>query len=282
VLYALLTGRPPHVASSQKALEELARQGQVDPPRRHNPRTPRALDRICQKALAAELEERFGSAEDFRRELLGSLQRPRWLLAALVGMVLVLLVAGIAAWCIRRSVPPVSSAPSGGEVRPRTPPRPEKPPAGWQVYESRTGGYTVWLPGKPAEKVIDVGVGGMKQDQYQAEFKDSLSDLTFLVSHTDFKQGAFPDAGKALDAARRGAKKAMGANLLDEKQIALGHHPGYELRLTLPAARGLLFRMRLYMVGHRSFQVLVSGHEPAVDGPSAEEFFQSFRLIRDH
>jgi hypothetical protein len=281
VLYALLTGRPPHVASSQKALEELARQGQVDPPRRHNPRTPRALDRICQKALAAELEERFASAELFRHELQRYLQRPRWLLAALVGVAVMLVGVGITAWCIRRGVPPVSSAPSGGEVRPPTPPRPEKPPAGWQVYESRTGGYTVWLPGKPTETTSEAGTGKNKHQMYQAQVKDVLSGLTLLVTYADFSNTIFPDPDKALDAARDGATQQSGTKLVREDRIALGDHPGRELRLALPSAKGVLFRLRIYLVGQRTYQLMVGGPEKAVEGASAETFFQSFRLARE-
>src|SRR5262249_22817249 len=54
ILYQLLTGRPPYVGESAAAVREQARQGRVRPPRQLNPRVPRALQRICLKALAAD------------------------------------------------------------------------------------------------------------------------------------------------------------------------------------------------------------------------------------
>jgi hypothetical protein len=290
VLYALLTGRPPYVSSSPRALLELARQGQVAPPRLQNPRTSRALDRLCQRALATEPDHRFASADAFRRELLRYLARPRWVFAFLLGSVAVL-GAGILAWCFSRTAPPGSAATTGPELLPpvvtmpqTVPPteKPREPPAGWQVFQSKTGGYTVWLPGTPKETRTEAGSGKGKREMIQVMVNDVLSGLTFLASHADFKDRIFPDAEQALDAARDGAKDAIGAKLVSEQRIRLGDHHGRELRLTVAAAKGVLFRLRIYLVGQRNYQLMVGGPETAVEGPAAEEFFRSFSLLRDH
>lgn len=63
VLYAMLTGRPPHKAGSP--METLVQIGErePDPPRRLNPGVPRALEAICLRCLEIDPQRRYPSAE---------------------------------------------------------------------------------------------------------------------------------------------------------------------------------------------------------------------------
>jgi serine/threonine protein kinase len=69
VLYFLLTGQPPHDGETFDLALEQARQSPVIPPRRINPHVPRALERICSKAMASDPILRFPSADAFARAL---------------------------------------------------------------------------------------------------------------------------------------------------------------------------------------------------------------------
>jgi hypothetical protein len=80
---------------------EQARQAKVVPPRSWNARVPRALERICLKAMAADPETRYATAADMERALHGYLRRPRQLAA---GLGLVLLV-GVSALIMRFGSP---------------------------------------------------------------------------------------------------------------------------------------------------------------------------------
>jgi hypothetical protein len=92
VLYALLTGRPPYKDPDPRRLLELARRGQVTPPRQVEPSIPGPLDRICVKALAADPSRRFGSAAEFGRALGRYRRRPlRMAGTAVAACVLILL-----------------------------------------------------------------------------------------------------------------------------------------------------------------------------------------------
>jgi serine/threonine-protein kinase len=71
-LYALLTGQPPYRGKLDEVLAK-ARRAEVAPARQVNPRVPAALEAVCNKALAARLEDRYTSA----RELAGEVER--WL-----------------------------------------------------------------------------------------------------------------------------------------------------------------------------------------------------------
>jgi hypothetical protein len=113
VLYELLTGRPPYQGQSGGTALEQARQGLVIPPRQINPRVPRALERICIKALAKEPERRYASAAAMERALRRYLRRPL-LTAAVVGVAGVAAVVGVLslAGAFGRWVPPGPAAPA--------------------------------------------------------------------------------------------------------------------------------------------------------------------------
>ena len=69
VLYYLLTGKPPHDGATTKEVLEQARDAPIIPPRRINRRVPRALERVCLKALAADPQSRYLSADALRQAL---------------------------------------------------------------------------------------------------------------------------------------------------------------------------------------------------------------------
>ena len=95
VLYQQLTGQPPYRGDDRAAVWEQARQGRIAPPRALNARVPRALERICLKALAPDLGWRYASAAALERALRAYLRRQ--VLFALTGGLVVagLLVAAL-------------------------------------------------------------------------------------------------------------------------------------------------------------------------------------------
>jgi serine/threonine-protein kinase len=117
ILYELLTGQPPFAADSAEEVLERARQGDVRPPRRLNPRVPRALERICLKVLAREPPRRHATARELARELCGYLARRRRLLlggAALFG--LLVLAASLAGFVWPGREAASSAAPEANRV----------------------------------------------------------------------------------------------------------------------------------------------------------------------
>jgi serine/threonine protein kinase len=61
-LYALLTGRPPVESTDLETVLRQVRRGEIPPPRSVEPAIPRALEAICQKAMALEPADRYPSA----------------------------------------------------------------------------------------------------------------------------------------------------------------------------------------------------------------------------
>ena len=69
VLYELLTGTRPFNATSVAALLELIRKVEVRPPRQIDRNVPKELERICLKALAKRVADRYSTAGDLADDL---------------------------------------------------------------------------------------------------------------------------------------------------------------------------------------------------------------------
>ena len=96
VLYALLTGQPPHPGPKLEALAHAGR-GDLTPPRALNRAVPRALERIVLKALAPDPAQRYATATEFREALRRYRQRHRRRAA----VVLAVAVAAVGLFAIR-------------------------------------------------------------------------------------------------------------------------------------------------------------------------------------
>ena len=70
VFFKMLTGRRPFLSESTEELVKLISEVDAPSSRQKNGAIPKELDRICAKALARQLPERYGSAKDMADDLL--------------------------------------------------------------------------------------------------------------------------------------------------------------------------------------------------------------------
>src|SRR5262249_35909864 len=111
VLYFLLTGRAPFAGRDSRECLDRARQCDFDASAPRATGAPRALERICLKAMAAEPSDRFAPADDLGRALDRFARRPYAVLARAVGLVL---LAALGLWAARGSPRPETSSPTAG------------------------------------------------------------------------------------------------------------------------------------------------------------------------
>ncbi|HVC97898.1 MAG TPA: protein kinase [Pirellulales bacterium] len=69
VFYELLVGRRPFTGNSQEELREQVTTHEPRPPRQHDDKIHKELERICQKALAKRASERYSTAKDLADDL---------------------------------------------------------------------------------------------------------------------------------------------------------------------------------------------------------------------
>ncbi|MCA8924177.1 MAG: serine/threonine protein kinase, partial [Planctomycetes bacterium] len=152
VLYACLTGAPPHGALS--VLQQLAAAERLaDPPSRHAPEVDRALDRICLRALAPRPEERTPDMTALAADLRAYLARTprsarRRVPSLLAGALGAAGLAGLAYLSWGLAPHPQSTreprTPSAPDTLPEAPPEPTPPeptPPSWPdaAEAARTG-----------------------------------------------------------------------------------------------------------------------------------------------
>jgi serine/threonine protein kinase len=111
LLYHLLTRRPLYQGASGISVLRQAMKAEYVPVRQVNRTVPRALERICHKALAADPERRYRTAGALERALRRFLTR-RWLAAAGLIVLSLIAVAPIAQRARAPRVTPSSNLPS--------------------------------------------------------------------------------------------------------------------------------------------------------------------------
>jgi eukaryotic-like serine/threonine-protein kinase len=104
VLYALLTGRAPHIGDSLFETLEKVRRGPPEAPSRLDPRVPRDLDVICLKCLETDPLRRYESSQALADDL------RRWLRGEPITARPVGRGVRLALWCRRNPLPSVLAA----------------------------------------------------------------------------------------------------------------------------------------------------------------------------
>jgi serine/threonine protein kinase len=177
VLYDLLTGRPPYQGKNRGELLRQAQQCQHQPPRRIKPAVPRALERICLKAMAAAPDNRYVSALELHGALRGYRRRRKarpFVFAAVAAMVLLAAAAGI--WRLR--APAIASA----AALPNVPTVPAQSPQTHLILSLEIT-HLPWLSDK---KVYDKDRIGILGDQ---SFSTRLNDD--VKSRAELSEPAF-------------------------------------------------------------------------------------------
>ncbi|MGO9599424.1 MAG: protein kinase domain-containing protein [Isosphaeraceae bacterium] len=179
VLYFLLTGKSPHGGLTNDKILQNAREARIIPPRQLNPRVPRDLERICLKAMAADPQSRFQSAEEFRRALgRYRLMRPVVpLLGACAASLALLVVSAWALWPTTNvSMPqPNSASPAGPHVAgPEVVPTPETKPV--PLAELRVTRFEIThFPKLDAQRFDPRRVGALGRTSFAAREDDEVT-----------------------------------------------------------------------------------------------------------
>lgn len=294
ILYEMLTGRPPYWGTTFDSVWDQAREGLVLPLRQRNPRVPRAIERICMNALAANPASRYSSVAAFVRALDGYLARPRRFMLAGAGLLLLVTGVLVASWLNRtrpvedlaasNNRPAVTEPAISAPVEPpppSAPPARPKPPAGWIEFELPAGGYRVWLPGKPKEARSTVKGKSGPQEMIQVSLHDAGQGMHYAVAYAEFLGRTFSDIEKALDAGRDGALANVKGTALSEEKLHFGKHVGRDMTIGVASAPKIRIRVHFFVIGQRMYQLLVGGSEQQVKGPDAERFFASFQLLEE-
>ncbi len=149
----------------------------------------------------------------------------------------------------------------------------------WKEFESKEGGFSVMMPGPPAEKrqTFNTQLGSVDARFFTVEAERGSS--VYMVVYGDYPEAlmATEDKGLLLDAARDGAVGNIQGTLLSEREISIGGHPGRELQVQSSDGK-LSLQIRIYLVGSRQYQVVMVSPKSSTPAADRDRFFDSFKL----
>lgn len=94
-MYRLLTGEFPYQGDNPVALQNQIVNAPVPSARQHNKQVSRDVDRVIQKAMAKNPEDRYGSAGELAQAFSKAVQAPGRRILAIGGVILALLIAAV-------------------------------------------------------------------------------------------------------------------------------------------------------------------------------------------
>jgi hypothetical protein len=155
----------------------------------------------------------------------------------------------------------------------------DRPPK-LKTYTSKTGRFQVKLPHEPETETKTLVIGPGNQSVKVTTMKSAGPGSTvFAVTYADYP-ASFSNVPtrQILDGVRDGLKSTDG-KVTEDSETFLGTDklPGRQLRID---ARRRAIRARVFLVGHRLYQVMVTGPADQVGSDAADAFLDSFELLK--
>jgi hypothetical protein len=161
---------------------------------------------------------------------------------------------------------------------PAPPPEKQAGPAGWKVFTSKEGGYSVLLPpGKAIQSTQKSQIPGAAHEIHLNGVQ--LADgTTFVVSYSDVPPSVMQGGAEAvLDQARKGLETLLkGAKITNETPVKVEGHPGRDFTVDL-AGTGTM-KKRIIVLPNRGYNLAATG--PAASDKDIQAFFDSFKLAK--
>lgn len=148
--------------------------------------------------------------------------------------------------------------------------------AGWVRFAPVDGGFSVWMPAPPHEHIqaSHTALGLVRARVAVATLGAGLDAVHFVVAFNDFPVESSPgDAERVLDA---DCDKALGPAVLESRRhVAQNGQVGRDLSFHDVTHR---YRMRLFLIGRRLYQITVIAPVVKPYPAETERFVESFAL----
>ncbi len=167
------------------------------------------------------------------------------------------------------------------QPQPEPAPQPEIP-EGWQQFTSESGGFSIWMPGTPAEstETTSTAVGNIDIIIYQT-IKDN--NVVYQAAYNDFPVELIElveDKNVLLQSTAEGAFGGMGGQIDTIQDISLQGYPGKEATGWVDSdGSRLALKGRFYIVDNRLYQLMALSISDTLPMQDVDMFLNSFTLI---
>jgi hypothetical protein len=149
-------------------------------------------------------------------------------------------------------------------------------PSDWKEHVWKDARCSILLPGEPQQTTVK-GPDGETIRVCVLPRGDTTYAMAFIEVPEAQKEG--PDAIRArFDSARDNAVAKRKGKVIREQELKLDGNPGREYRCEMPD--GTVFRNRMFLVGGRFYQVVVTGPREVALGQQSDRFLDSFKLTK--
>lgn len=150
----------------------------------------------------------------------------------------------------------------------------------WQTFSSKTGGFSVQMPGAPKyeKRAVPSAAGQLSLNNYTVATNGGAT--AYIVSFTDYpaKVVGSADPAKMLIGARDGQLKNLQATATADKAISLNGNPGRDT--SFKNAKGFTGRCKSFLVKNRLYQVLALTTNSSTPASDFAKFVDSFQLTK--
>jgi hypothetical protein len=148
----------------------------------------------------------------------------------------------------------------------------------WRRVGPPNKAFAIQFPGQPQQQTqkLKIPTGTLEVQNYI--LKPQSGQPGFFVTYSEKVESPVRPSQPVtqLANARKAALDTTKGQVVSERKLKLGPHPGLELLIALP--NGMHLRTRLYVVNNRFYEVFAVGTRTQVTGPAADKFLESFRL----
>ncbi|MEP0545658.1 MAG: DUF1684 domain-containing protein [Rhodothermales bacterium] len=147
----------------------------------------------------------------------------------------------------------------------------------WTGVVSEEGGYSIAFPGPPLDQA-QPNENGLTLHMQTFEQGEAAYFVMHTVTEADFDTLSASELAGFFDAAQQGGAQGFGGTLGHAEEIELDGVPGRSFEVNAPE-QSLYGRSRMFASGRMLYQILVLTEGRRPDGPEADRFLDSFRIL---
>ena len=155
----------------------------------------------------------------------------------------------------------------------------ESPNRTWSSFSSSDGSFSIMLPATPAENVTETPVEGatLKTTSYSL---NPGAEGFYFVSFTDNPGLKASPPEEAFDGVQTELESA--GTLLEQMPVSIDGFSGREIRIEMTAKQpgDVLTTARVFVVGDRLYQLLVSRQKATTSPEDQDRFLDSFKILK--
>ncbi len=154
------------------------------------------------------------------------------------------------------------------------------PPEGWETVAPEKAGFTVQMPVNSYQTRQKV-----QSDDGNVEVvivQSGLNKIAYMVTYVDVADSSAGTPTALLEGTRDVVIASSKGRLISDKRITLKKNPGREFRASVPIGddkKAGIMKARIYLVGHRVYQVMAIAPKDEAGSKAIEGFFASFKIV---